>query len=299
MTYFETFNEMKNAIAVEQKMPKENYFKYEAKLTDVLCECIKDIRVDCKAHGSGIIISSTGETLNDLFVDIAFKDFTKQFSLLHIMTNKKFITLVDAEEFENIWSEAFEIHNSLTKTYKEYEASLKQMMIEAEKKAAAEKKAEETRRRIKEKAIRDFEILQNRTKEPITQADEFYYSLGWLFKHVGVISASMPDYLSSAFKKCFGNDAIHSVVDSTKRTINGYSMKWTFGFKATLRNAESIPAFLTAHLSSSGKAITSTSFIWDLVDDYGFQFGKKQDLDKIKQNIPNQYLHIFEAGMAA
>jgi hypothetical protein len=74
-------------------------------------------------------------------------------------------------------------------------------------------------------------------------------------------------------------------------------MQWTFGFTATLRKPENIPAALIAHLGSTGKQIADTSFIWDLVDNYGFQFGKQQDIDKIRSHVPSDFLSFFEAGL--
>ena len=73
----------------------------------------------------------------------------------------------------------------------------------------------------------------------------------------------------------------------------------SWSFKVTLKKAENIPAILSTYLNPTGKAIASTAFVWDLVDDYGFQFGKKQDVEKIKQTVPAQYVSMFEAGMTA
>jgi hypothetical protein len=60
-----------------------------------------------------------------------------------------------------------------------------------------------------------------------------------------------------------------------------------------------VPATLTKYLSSTGKAIANTSFIWDLVTDYGFKFGKKQDTLDIMRCVPIEYVPMFNAGMNA
>ena len=104
--------------------------------------------------------------------------------------------------------------------------------------------------------------------------------------------------MSDSFVRHFGADAVHTSVDSKKKTINGNSMQWTFGFTATLRKPENIPAVLSEHLGYNGKQIADTSFIWDLVDNYGFKFGKKQDVEKIRACVPSNYLSSFEAGLA-
>ena len=169
---------------------------------------------------------------------------------------------------------------------------------EAKKKAEEDKKAEAKYEATKAKAIKDFEIL-SQTERPLSSADEFYYSLGWLAKHVGTVSAALPDYLAGSFSKHFGTDAEARLVDSKKKTAGGNSMQWTFGFKANLTKPENIPAMLQQYLSSTGKAIANTSFIWELVENYGFRFGKKQDLDKIRTCVPASHLSFFEAGLTA
>jgi hypothetical protein len=167
----------------------------------------------------------------------------------------------------------------------------------AQKKAEEDKKNEEKYERTKAKAIKDFEALTT-TNKPAEVTNEFYYSLGWLAKHVGSVSAKLPDYLTDTFTKHFGTDVEFNAVDSKKRTVNGNSMQWTFGFTANLHKPENMPVYLQQYLSTTGKAIANTSFIWDLVDNYGFQFGKKQDIEKIREHVPTEYISFFEAGLA-
>ena len=64
------------------------------------------------------------------------------------------------------------------------------------------------------------------------------------------------------------------------------------------KSLDKIPAFLSQYLSKSGNAIANTSFIWDIVTNYGFKFGKTQDLDQIRGNIPTEYLTYIENGYA-
>ncbi len=168
----------------------------------------------------------------------------------------------------------------------------------AEKKAAEEKKAEAKYEATKEKAIKDFEDLTNADK-PVSTADEFYYSLGYIAKHAGTVSAAMPDYLEDAFKKYFGSEAPCRVVDSKKKGPAGYTSQWTWSFSISLKKPELIPAFLQDKLNPAGKSITDTAFIWDLVDNYGFKFGKKQDLEEIQKHVPADKLDVFKAGFAA
>jgi hypothetical protein len=171
---------------------------------------------------------------------------------------------------------------------------------EAEKQAKAAKEAEEKYEKIKTKALKDFNNLVD-TVVPKSTADEFYYSLGWLAKHAGTVAAALPDYLESSFIGHFGNTTSCRVVDSKKRYPSGWTAQWTWAFTIALKKPKQIstvPAFLADKLNPSGKAVSDTAFIWDLVDNYGFQFGKTQDLDKIRSHVPSDKLSFFEAGLA-
>lgn len=298
MTYFETMTEMQNNINADELLAREAYYETEQKLVTAIGEYILGAEVDCKALGSGKITSFFGIAVDNMFVEIAFEDGTTgKYSLNHIMNNK-FIDITSISEINEVWNSTFEVHTTLTSVYNESMRVLQQMQIEADKKAKAEKKAEEKYQKQKEKAIQDFDTLVQQADKTLSTDEEFYYALGWLTKHIGSVSAALPDYLESAFTKHFGTETNARIVDSKKRTCNGNSMQWTFGFKATLRKPENIPSILTQYLSTTGKAIANTSFIWDLVDNYGFKFGKKQNIDEIKQTIPNRYMASFEAGLA-
>lgn len=298
MTYFERIDEMKNNIAMDLENATEAYKVTELDLVNLFSEQINGAEVTCALYGNGKVTAITGDTLDNAILDITFVDITKRFSLMHIMTNK-FIKLVNEDVIKEVWDKVLELHTDITTKYKELETTAYQIAVEAEKKAIAEKKAEEKHQKLKEKALQDFDMLIQQANNSLSDIDEFYYALGWLTKHVGSISASLPDYLDSAFTKYFGSNTPHRVVDSKKRTTGGYSMQWTFGFHATLRKPENIPVILTKYLSTTGKAIANTSFIWDLIDNYGFQFGKKQDVEKIKNNVPAKHLASFETGLTA
>ena len=129
---------------------------------------------------------------------------------------------------------------------------------------------------------------------------EFYYSLGWIANNCGAFACSLPDYLLPYFQSQFGSTYEPHAVDSRKRTVNGYAMQWTISMTASIKkkSLDKIPAFLTQYLSKTGTSIANTSFIWDIVTNYGFQFGKTQDVEKIRSHVPSQYLSFFEAGIA-
>lgn len=166
-------------------------------------------------------------------------------------------------------------------------AKLEQKRKDNEKKAAG----------MKAQAEKEFDKLVN-NKTEITKADEFYYALGWLAAHVGTITAKMPDYLEPAFIKHFG-DVVHTTVDSTKVGPAGFTSQWHLSMEASLVKAKEVPAILNDYLSQNGKKVSKTSFVWDLVDKYGFKFGKKQDQLEIMNHIPVNYLPMFQAGTTA
>lgn len=169
----------------------------------------------------------------------------------------------------------------------------------ATKQAEADKKNEEKYERTKARILKDFESLTLKPGSLSTES-EFYYSLGWLAKNTTSFAAAMPDYLLPYFEKHFGTDYKPKVVDSKKKTVNGFPMQWALSMNAAISTkANNMPTYLTEHLSQNGKQIADTSFIWDLVDKYGFQFGKKQNIDEIRSHIPSACLGSFEAGLAA
>ena len=298
MENFELINELQNNLDGRTQMVKEAYLATEAQLVDAIGNGVLGKSVSCVKYGNGTIVAFSGDTVEAIIVNIDFAGEIKRFSLNHIMNNK-FVQFVDFDEITDAWLKAFELHTTLTGLYNESESLARQLLIEAEKQAEAEKKAEAKYQKLKEKALRDFDQLAAQSTNILSDVDEFYYALGWMAKHIGSISAALPDYLESSFTKHFGTETNARIVDSKKKTVNGNSMQWTFGFKATLRKPENIPAILSQYISSTGKAIANTSFIWDLVDNYGFQFGKKQDADKIKSTVPTQFIASFEAGLTA
>lgn len=300
MTYYERVNELRDNTNFTPENYELEYLTTEVVLADLFGEYIKGAEVNSTSCGTGRVTEIAGDTLETTFMTVAFEDSIKKFAVLPIITGRALFTkFADITEIGDAWDAAFKVHTELTEKYSELKRAEELRKKEAAKRAEAEKKAEAKYQHLKEKAVKDFEVLTTKVKETITEADEFYYALGWLAKHTSTISAALPDYLASSFTKHFGTDTGARIVDSKKKTINGYSMQWTFGFKAALRKSDDIPAILMPYVSSSGKAIANTSFIWDLVESYGFKFGKKQDIDHIKKTIPAQCMSSFEAGLSA
>lgn len=197
----------------------------------------------------------------------------------------------------DLWNSFMEVQYNLRAQYNKAvdddrrrqreEAKLEQKRKDNEKKMAG----------MKIQAEKEFDKLV-KTELKITKADEFYYALGWLAAHVGTITAKMPDYLEPAFIKHFG-EVEHTIVDSAKVGPAGFTSQWHLSMEASLVKAKEIPTILSDYLSQNGKKISKTSFVWDLVDKYGFKFGKKQDQLEIMNHIPVNYLPMFHAGTSA
>lgn len=298
-TTIEKINEVRNT-EINMATVNEDYLKAENELTVLLGACFIDAKVSCTTYGNGVVVSVSGDTVDDMILDIAFGSENKSFSLKHAMSHN-FIKFENADELAEVWNVAFELHNELTTKYKEAKRLAEEAEKAAIKKAEADKKAEARYERLKEKSLKDFETLQNRPRETLTKADEFYYALGWLAKHMGSLTAILPDYLGSAFEKHFGSEAPKTLIDGRAKTSGGYAKQWSWEFKCTIKKLRetAVPACIQNVTTDFSKGIHNTSFLWDLVENYGFQFGKKQDESKIRATVPVQYIDMFEAGLAA
>ena len=299
MTINERLAEIQTATRIENA--KDTYYQAEAELVNLVGDYVMNREVRCTAFGPGKVTAYRGTALDNIIVDIQFASITKKFSLAHIITVANFVSFEDAVEIGVIWDDAMTVHTELAQQLRTIEYLERQQAYEAQKQAEADKKAAAKYEAAKAKAIRDFEKLAV-AEMPTNTTEEFYYALGWLANNTGTFAAALPDYLLSYFEKHFGTDAKPAVVDSKKRTVNGYAMQWALSMKAPIKKKalDLVPSYLTPYLGKSGNAITDTAFVWDLVDNYGFQFGKKQqDLAKIRSCVPSDFVSFFEAGLKA
>lgn len=236
-----------------------------------------------------------------LFATIDFASGTKVISL-EVVFSANLITMPEILtdiliEAQNVFKTDFEAREQ------ERKEAYQQAQIQAReraKKAEEEKKAEAKYKQHKEKTIREFEKLADRDNE-LSEVDDFYYSLGWLANHIGSVSAQLPDYLGPSFERHFGADAPKTLIDGKAKSIGGFAKKWSWEFKCSLKKLKdtTVPAYIQSLTSDVAKGIHNTSFVWNIVDNYGFRFGKTQDLEKIKQTIPAKFISSFEAGLLA
>lgn len=223
-------------------------------------------------------------------------ELTKTLALNVLMANK-LITLI--EPAKSTIEEYLEAFTAIQKEVKEIQHDRISAKHESMREAKELAKEEAKRKAHIEKTIHDFEVMARQDRVKLATG-EWYYSLGWLAKHCGVITAKLPDYLSKAFESHFGSDVPKTLVDTSKKTVGGFSKQWSFEFVCSIKKVKDleVPAMILDTTSDITKGIHNTSFIWDLVDNYGFQFGKTQDVDKIREALPDIYLEYFEKGYA-
>ena len=188
-------------------------------------------------------------------------------------------------------------------TYAEYFAILIQAY--SEQRAYEAKKEEELKlfkKELEEKHKYENKInailnqLKNLQLDELSEAtDEFYVALGWLAKHATTASASIPDYTESWFKDTFGQAAPYSIVDSRRRTSGGYLMRWAPSFTLYIKNAKQAPSILAPYISRN--CLHNTKLIYQLVENYGFNFGSSQNFENIKSRIPTQFMSSFNLGL--
>lgn len=279
---------------------QEDFFNTQAKLISDFTAYFIDAKVYNSVDGNGYIADITGTSFANLVLMVAFDSGSTKAFLASTIASIGFLKFPD-EAMTALYSSFVEADALLQR--QRFDAQMEQQRREKE-----ELKLEKKRKNVEKKmaelrvsAEKELSSLIDGQKQ-ISKADEFYYALGWLAKHVGTITAKMPDYIERAFVKHFG-DVERTVVDSTKVGPSGYTSQWRLSMEASLKKASNIPAMLSEYLSQSGKKIAKTSFVWDLVDKYGFKFGKTQDREQdildIMRCVPIEYVHMFNEGLKA
>ncbi len=271
-----------------------NYFNQESQLISDFKAQFLNTRMITKTSEVGSVVKISGKLFNHLIFHIDFPTGQRKYDI-SVGLKAKYLTF-ESDSLLDTYNKFYQIHNNLTSQY-ESDKRDSQLIDEESKQEQLKKiKAEEAYQRAKERSVKKFKDYTHRTPNINDQSGEFFFTLGWLAKHIGTVSATLPDYLNSAFEKHFGAGAIHTVVDSIKNTSGGFPMQYSWSFKASLPGAENIPNSLDSYLNGGKTAITNTGFIWDLVDTYNFKFGRRQDVNDILTAVPLLYKDIFKEG---
>lgn len=256
------------------------------------------VSVKHKTHGVGqlVYISVPTNNSNSLYATIDFESASKVYSVKALLD---FNLLEMPEDIKTIIVEAQSAFFADYEAREQAKREATRLAQEKAKQEAEEKKQEDKYQASKAKMIKEFETLA-KAERTMSATCEFYYSLGWMANNCGTFACALPDYLLPYFQSQFGIEYEPHTVDSRKRTVNGYAMQWTISMTASIKkkSLDKVPAFLTQYLSKTGTSIANTAFIWDLVTNYGFKFGKTQDINQIRATIPADYLTYFENGYA-
>ena len=274
------------------------------------------IKFDSRIHGPGEITSLRAKPVGSaLEVNLTYENKKKQPETreLKAFLDLEFITVSDTDrqlliDCQYAFLEVFNQRIKLANDKAQQEAAIRRaQQLEIEKRAKEHKAAEAKAKRIKKNTER---LEENKaaylakfkellaSKKSLSISDEFYYSLGWLAKHSGTVKAIVPDICEAEFVQYFGTSVPFTKTEY-KVGPGGWISQWGKSFTASLVRVKTIPAYLEQYLNPKRTQVTDSEYIKDLVDNYGFQFGKSQDVAAIRQTVPAEYLPHFEAGYAA
>ena len=292
---------------------KENYkaFRdYEKAFAEDILKALRGAKASYKdktAYFTGFHFSDTNLGRNILVeFDV---DGEIKVCALDLGINSGVIKLED--DVRKVVDEYFETLNKAKEIYaaetaEERKIQAEQARIAREKYEAEKARREELKKQIEadkryakrvERALNKLSTLKPEKTEKLFETPTSQYeAIGWMAKHLTSVRAAMPDFMEKWFIGKFG-DAERYVVDSKKRTANGNPMQWGLSLKLTF-NAEVKGLLETKATSQNKKVIDNVAFVWDLIENYGFQFGKEQNISQIKAEIPEQYLPDFEKGYA-
>lgn len=279
-----------------------NYSDYETLTTDIAADLSENIKLPIaavhKIAGQCSIVAvspSISDMSADIILTAELQDKTIKAYSFKILCQKEYLSLSenDMQLLTHYLNLIQDIQTELSAIFME------QARLERE----AEKKAKEE---ANLKAKEDARIKKRLEKLNTLSADDYlgrtlnsssqYTILGWIARHLKALTPQVPKSMVGWFTHKFGDVENCSVIDDSKKTINGHAIKWNVSFTATFD--AKVPNELSSKASKTGKVINDVSFVWGLIDEYGFKFGKEQDIEKIKATIPTTYLSQFKAGYA-
>lgn len=254
----------------------------------------KDNTVNHTLYGPGVIttVRATLSEQLDFYVGIEFASCGLKTFCYDFLITKGFISATDEiksfmAEYKQICAEFWEA--ACAEKAAKFQAARLAAEAEAEAKKRAKKEEEITKRF-------NNELAKVRSMEKIDQFNNFFVALGWLAKHGKNLVAAMPDIIEPWFVSQFG-DIKRTVVDSKKRTVNGFPMQWALSFALAVDDDTTMPAELFKYKSAQKNKIANTEFLYTLLSDYGFKTGvKTQDLEAIRATVPVSDLEAFDFG---
>ena len=273
------------------------------------------LKLEHRVYGKGTVQAIKAKLVgSDLEVQITYeKKSSPEIRDLRSLLSLDFFTLtetdrkllVEAQEaFKSVYRDRVAAADAQSKKEaaerREREAELARRAQVIKKQQQAENRRKKMEAKLDESKASYIQKFQEllALKKTLSISDDFYYSLGWLAKHSGTVKAIVPDICEADFVQYFGTEAPYTKT-VYKVGPSGWISQWGKSFTASLIKVTVIPTYLEQYLNPKRTQITSSEYIKALIDNYGFQFGKKQNIEAIRQSIPKAYLPHFEAGYAA
>ena len=265
-------------------------------LATINSETLCSISCAHKTYGSGRITKiKCSENLGKPDLFLTFESEVKNTTFAYTLASK-FLTFDETDQLtlENLLAEYLEnwLEFDATRKAEAREAREAKLAAEAQAKAEAEaqKKLEATMAKLDR--MKPAEI-----SEVCATPQTEYETIGWLAKHCTSIKPSMPAEAQGWFEKKFGKVDNAKVYEAGAKTSGKNPMKYTLSIDGCFDSE--VPSILRRFIpDNKPKHISSVEFFWTLVDKYGFQFGKKQNVDEIKRFVPATYLPDFDRGLA-
>ena len=294
----------------------ENWSAFVSDFNQELKSIGLPLKFESRIHGPGEITLIRAKLVGSaLEVTLTYENKKKQPETreLKAFLDLEFITVSDTDRqlllacqyaFREVFDQRIKLEND---KWQQEAAERRARQAELERRVKEHKAAEAKAKRIKKNTERLEEskaaYLEKfrellATKKSLSFSDEFYYSLGWLAKHSGTIKAIVPDICEAEFVQYFGTEVPFTKTEY-KVGPGGWISQWGKSFTASLVKVKTIPAYLEQYLNPKRTQVTNSEYIKDLVDNYGFQFGKAQNVEAIRKSVPAEYLPHFEAGFAA
>jgi len=205
--------------------------------------------------------------------------------------------------YDDKGNEVLEKYNTVLEELNKIEAEriaeekrLRDEQLQKEKEEAALLKKQMKLEQSRNNALNKLRALNS--KSGYKSINDNYYSLvGWMAKHCINVRAALPDWMEDYFVSVFG-DVERYVVDGNKKTSGGFDYQWGLGMKVSFN--EEVPEGLLKYATSKNKKIIdNVAFVWDLVQSYGFTFGKVQNIENILKEIPDNQVANFKLGYDA
>lgn len=278
----------------------KNYELFEKETNERLSLALNDLLVTSVKYGTGNITDARLTEIEldtepqdvDIYITVKFDTCEKTFLLRTALQSK-------AIEIALLSIDVDKVLEEMLPTFESRLEELRNQDVERREEEAKERARQEAELKFqikKEKMLAKLnELKPENTRRLFTTPMSYYETLGWMAKHITSIKPSMPDLAEKWFVGIFGDVENRYVVDSRKRTSGGFPMQWGLSCKISF-DQEVVGPLAKRATSSNKRVIDNVAFVWDLIEKYGFQFGKKQDVDLIRKEIPTKYLLDFERG---